>query len=283
MICTEPGVLPPSEYYIFQGLELDQATHPYMAICGSYKCCFGYSVKRQFYDHLLISYILKGTFHLKYKGQEYEAGPGQVVIIDCRNPHHFWAGKTMDFIWIHFNGGNTHAICKDLNHRFGPIIEHRNCAYIHDRLSELVSRFKNNLKISAPYIASLILDLMYRVYPEDMDLTISDQSLHPSVKSVIEYMKYRIGSPLNIEAMAEIANLSRYHFSRLFKEETGFSPYEYLLELRMDMARHLLSTTDQPVGEIAYSLGYNSAMGFSMAFSKREGLPPGAFRKQRKR
>ena len=280
MKCTEPGVLDNSEYYIFQGPEMDRDIHPYMALCGHYRCCFGYSINRHYYDYLLICYIIAGSFHLKYEGREYEVGPGQVVIIDCRNPHHFWSGKHMEFVWIHFSGGNTHRICRDLNNRYGPVIDNIKNAYIKERLLSLVSRFKNRQNITAPSLSGLILDLLYQIYPADNAADLHKKTLHPSVKSVIEYMKYHLGSPISIGEMADIANLSRYHFSRLFKAETGVSPYDYLLGMKMDMARHLLTTTDQRVNEIAYSLGYQSGMGFTMAFTKREGMAPGEYRKR---
>ncbi len=280
MICREPGVLKGSEYFIFQGREMDRSLHPYMALCGHYRCTFGYGIKREYYDYLLISYIVEGTFHLKYRGREYQAGPGQIVMIDCQHPHHFWAGKSMEFVWIHFSGGNTHQICRDLNDHYGPVLDHRHSAYIRDRLTSLVSRFRTNQKITAPAIAGLILDLMYRIYPGENDFSLTEKTDHPAVRASIEYMKYHLGSSMNIDELANAAGLSRYHFSRIFKEHTGVSPYDYLLGLRMDMARHLLNTTNQSVNEIAYNLGYQSQMGFTMAFTKREGISPGEYRKQ---
>lgn len=83
--------------------------------------------------------------------------------------------------------------------------------------------------------------------------------------------------------LAELAGrlgLSYPRFRALFKEHTGLSPHQYQLEVRMNLARHWLTESDQSLDRIAFGLGFKSTAYFSRIFKKKVGCPPGAYRKR---
>lgn len=73
--------------------------------------------------------------------------------------------------------------------------------------------------------------------------------------------------------------MSTTHFSRVFKQQTGFSPYDYVLMMRLNKAKELLLKTDMYIAEIAYETGFNSEANFVYCFKNIEGISPGKFRK----
>lgn len=92
-------------------------------------------------------------------------------------------------------------------------------------------------------------------------------------------MNQHLFEPLGVQAVAEAVSLSPSHFSRQFKAHTGYSPYEYIVLRRIDKAKHLLTSTQLSVKEIAYNTGYNSEENFIHSFQKNVGISPGLFRK----
>jgi len=72
--------------------------------------------------------------------------------------------------------------------------------------------------------------------------------------------------------------MSPEHCSRLFRQVSGHSPKEYMLNIRMTHARHMLSESNLSVGEIADRLGYRDLFFFSKQFKAKTGLAPTAFR-----
>ena len=76
-------------------------------------------------------------------------------------------------------------------------------------------------------------------------------------------------------------NISVSTLSHTFKEETGFSPYDYILHRRLEQAKMLLWTSDLTVGEIAYSIGFQSPAHFIKLFKKQNQITPSAFRGQK--
>ena len=84
---------------------------------------------------------------------------------------------------------------------------------------------------------------------------------------------------LDMKSLAESLSISYAHFRRVFKNHTGFSPYQYHLHLRINRARELLRFTNQPVKEIAARLNFASPYHFSRIFKeKTDGLSPSQWR-----
>jgi AraC family transcriptional regulator len=92
-------------------------------------------------------------------------------------------------------------------------------------------------------------------------------------------MRERTDEVLPLEAMAEIAHLSPYHFARTFRRVTGVPPGEFLGALRLERAKELLLTTDLSVSEVCFEVGYNSLGTFTSRFTRLVGLPPGRLRR----
>ena len=88
----------------------------------------------------------------------------------------------------------------------------------------------------------------------------------------------RYGEPLDLQALADEAHVSPRHFSRSFRRVFGETPYQYLLSRRLERARHLLRTTEMPVGEICLEVGFASVGSFTTTFTRHVGVSPTTFR-----
>ncbi len=95
------------------------------------------------------------------------------------------------------------------------------------------------------------------------------------VKVLIET---RYAEPINLDAMAETACVSRYHFLREFRRAYGETPYRLLVNRRLQAARDLLVSEDISVQEISRRVGFSSPDGFYRAFRRRFQASPSAFR-----
>ena len=100
---------------------------------------------------------------------------------------------------------------------------------------------------------------------------------------VVEYMSAHAQDPLTLEDLAAEAGVSKFHFTRLFRAALGTTPHAYLVELRLEAARNLLTGTDLSIAQAASRCGFGNVSHFGSAFAKRFGLAPTAFRKEERR
>ena len=88
----------------------------------------------------------------------------------------------------------------------------------------------------------------------------------------------RYAEPLDLPALARVAELSSAHFSREFHRAFGESPHRYLISVRMQRAAALLRNTDRPVGEICRAVGLQSVGSFTTCFGRVFGVSPTVYR-----
>jgi AraC-like DNA-binding protein len=96
--------------------------------------------------------------------------------------------------------------------------------------------------------------------------------------AVTHEMRRDIKRPFNVDFYASIVNLSVSRFNHVFKKETGVSPLNYYIIIRMETAKSLLIYTDMKVGKIAENVGYDDLLYFSKAFKKYTGVSPSEYR-----
>jgi AraC-like DNA-binding protein len=100
-----------------------------------------------------------------------------------------------------------------------------------------------------------------------------------ALRRVYEYIEANLKTSIVIENLAKIADLSRFHFARAFKESTGSTPHGYVMYRRMAKAQELLAETDIPVAEVAILTGFSDQSHLCRRFIKHFGTAPSLFRK----
>jgi len=102
------------------------------------------------------------------------------------------------------------------------------------------------------------------------------------IDSVLEYVKTHLKEKLDLDTLANMAFLSKFHFHRIMKSYLGESLGRHVNRLRVQTAARLLKYSDNPVTEIAFMIGYDSPTSFTKGFKKHFGVSPSQFRKHPK-
>ncbi|SDT31355.1 transcriptional regulator, AraC family with amidase-like domain [Pseudomonas asplenii] len=89
-----------------------------------------------------------------------------------------------------------------------------------------------------------------------------------------------LGEAFSVQSMAALVNMSPRHFSRMFLRETSMTPMAFVQSARIDHARSLLETTDQPLKTVAYKSGFGSVRHMRFLFGEKLGLTPLQYREQ---
>ena len=99
-----------------------------------------------------------------------------------------------------------------------------------------------------------------------------------SVERAIRHMRANLAEPLELDRLAEIAAVSKFHFVRVFDQVTGTTPHHFLGCLRVQRAKELLLTSDTSITDICMAVGYASLGSFSTTFTSLVGFSPQDFR-----
>lgn len=99
------------------------------------------------------------------------------------------------------------------------------------------------------------------------------------LKTVTEMVRAQLATNLSLTQLATAANVSPFHFARNFKNTTGLAPHQFVLRLRLERAKQLITVGDMPLTEIAHAVGFFDQAHFTNVFRRTFGLTPKAFSK----
>lgn len=259
-----------------------QALMPVWA--GCYVRAKGHVVRQRILpDHILI-YCAEGAGWLSFEdseGRVYRINRGDVFLCPPNQVHSYRADVESPWTkyWVHFRG--THA--SEYSKLLGLSLETPVChigedpgliAWFQDMFSVLRDGYTQTPLLCASAILGRILSQM---------VSLSRQHGKPAgpsfdVRGVLTFMRAHLDNRLPLEHLAAQAGLSKYHFSRLFKQATGYPPVEYHIRLRLQKACELLESSSGRVMEIAGILGFSSPYHFSAAFKRMMGVSPQGYR-----
>ncbi len=240
----------------------------YYPLCaGEFYCNGEYSVEREQYNSFLLLLVVDGE--IEYN--EYTALQNELLLIDCYKPHKYYTNTNAHTLWIHFDGNNSRDLFEELLSQKGEKVK---CsADMAEQLRELIQSVKNS---ESEYIVSARIYrlLLFLLMPES-----SNNTTVSMIESAKKYIMQNFDCNITVEKIAKALNMSTSYFSKKFKQATTFSPYDYLLNIRLEKAKEYLLKTDMPISEIAYKTGFNSDANFIYFFKKQTGVSPLKFRK----
>lgn len=100
-----------------------------------------------------------------------------------------------------------------------------------------------------------------------------------SIQRVQRYIESNFTNKINVEDLAQLANMTPRTFMRKFKKLTGSTPYEYLQRIKMEKAKKLLETKDIGIEQVSYEVGYSDFASFRKVFKKNVGSTPSEYKR----
>lgn len=277
MLEKDSGVYGGSDYYVMTPSEVAKSYFYYLTMCGHMHTYYGYAKKGDYYPDMLLICIINGTMVLRYGGKEYKLSAGTTALIDCQTPQHYFTVDHCEFSFAHFGGKDIRAVYPYLYRTYGCTFQNAGHKEASKFLTALILRFRNEQFVSETECSMLLYQMVFHLFPNTYNGRIASIT-EPALNGVIQYIHGHLSEQISLQDLADMAHLSPYYFSRIFKKHLGSSPYDYLMKTRINRAKHLLMDTDMSVREIADACGFNSASRFSHAFTQRVGIAPSEFR-----
>ncbi len=249
--------------------------------CGYETCKPSHSYGPVVRSGYLIHYILGGKGIYKTDGRIYQLSEGDAFLIRPNTLIYYEADRyhPWTYTWIGFQGLKMDEYFKRTSLLETPCFHYdrddrvRLC---HEKMFEAYNLPENRDLM----MNSILYEYLYLLASKFPRKSIPPKEKKISyVEEALRYIEANYAHSVNIQVIADHLNIERTYLYRLFKDITGVSPQEYLLDYRIRRACSLLKETDLPVSDIARSVGYGDALYFSRLFKQKKGSPPSEYRK----
>ncbi len=258
-----------------------EANTPYPSTNHPVRYLFSPEKGRILQEYQLI-YISRGQGHFISKHQkETEINEGYMFLLFPGEWHNYWPNRETGWkeSWIGFTGTNMdQRVEAGFFSKKKPVFN----VGIHDEIINLfklaVETAKEQKSGYQQMLAGIVNLLLGFTYTEDRETAFEDMQVTNQINKAKIIMQENIGSHLSAEDIAQKTGMGYSWFRRIFKQYTGFSPLQYMQELKIKKAKELLTNTILPCKEIAYELGFETQAYFNIVFKKTTNMTPKKYR-----
>ena len=233
-------------------------------------------------DCYQILYITEGSgYFYADPNKKIELKAGDMFILKPHVWHSYFPKKESGWkeYWIGIQGINIDNRFK--NNFFNPeqviyrVGFRDDIVNLYEKALEIAKKEKASYQQYLAGIANLILGIM--MY-SDRNREFSVNELETRINKAKLLIRENLTNNISLESIASEINMSYSWFRKIFKEYTGFSPANYIQEMKLQRAKNLLISSDLSIKEIAYSLNFDSISYFSSTFRKKTGYTPLQYR-----
>ncbi|HBD00894.1 MAG TPA: hypothetical protein DC053_18500 [Lachnoclostridium sp.] len=239
----------------------------------------GYFTDRSYLDSFELRYTLEGEGFLEYNGRKYTLRPGEGYWIDCKKWHYY---GTTDTKWtstiFHINGSLTQCIYNQFASNNYVKFSRQNCPNFEMLQMQVLKAASKHIPFGeyqiSCYLNILLTELLTSQTNESHAATKTD-----TIANIIAYVRDNYTDDITIEHLMHQFGISRTLLCKNFKTYTGFSIKQYIITLRINHAKFLLTNTDYSVEQISELVGFHNTTHFIKHFQSKIGLTPLQFKK----
>lgn len=233
------------------------------------------------HSHLFceLLYIEKGKGELLVNGEKILINERDCILLPPNNLHTETSSETEKLEYYALGISGLSVSYEDYD---GPLI---NFGSENDRVRNLIKNMYGELrKKSTNYelivkgYFYILLTLLFRAKKANIEVKKSEHNAKTKLNLVKDYIDSHYMEDFTLDELAQMFNISKYHFVRIFKKEFSKGPMAYLEEVRIRIAKNLLASTENRITDIALNLGFSSSSYFSQRFKAQTGITPYDYR-----
>lgn len=232
-------------------------------------------------DNLILLYIHKGALNYKHDGHQGEIKKRDLVILNPRQSIEIEPIRKIEWIQIkltgilftsslEINSENQLFIISDTSQTLKQ--------YLDLALIEKEQRFRGSEIILKKLLECVMVHIL-----RNNELSIKDSSIqvkHNEIEIIQQYIRDNFSKKLTLDDLSELVNINKYYLIRLFKQQTGLSPIDYLIHVRLAEAEKLLAHSNVTISKISDMVGFHSPSHFSKTFKESNHCTPSTYRKR---
>jgi AraC-like DNA-binding protein len=226
----------------------------------------------------IIQCTLSGVGHLQFERNERVVGPGETMLVVIPHQHKYWIedGERWEFFWLAMSGQEALRLHRAILAAAGPVFKLRSETM--ERLAAISLDLRDGKARRACEASALAYEATMALYDDVLGGDGGTQSTRGQIRRVLGFIRAHLQEPLEVQTLADLAGLSRAHFTRVFAHSEGVSPAEFVLNERMRRAAGLLVSSGTTVKQISHDCGFDDPNYFAKVFRRSYGASPTEFR-----
>lgn len=229
-------------------------------------------------------YCARGGGWCEIGSRRHEVREDQLLVIPPSTPHVYGAAKKEPWTihWFHAIGTNVPYYLEKLEvTEQKPVVRLGGDVQLFSLFEDVLEGLEHGSTLKhLIYAAHSLTHLMGVILRHKDEFWRGEGDVKERVASSIGFMKEHLQEPLRIATLAAVVNLSRSHYTEIFRRVTGYAPLMYLNHLRMQRAVQLLNGSNLSIKAISEQLGFSDQFYFSRAFTKLHGHSPSEHRRR---
>lgn len=226
------------------------------------------------HESIEILHCLEGEGNVVINGVHFKFIPNTVIVVNSNQIHMIISDSYVKYNCIII----FDSFCKEngidtQKYVFNTVINNEKISNLHKKMYE---DFKN-ASINPVKIRLNALNLLFEIWENYKCESINtEEKSIGNIKTAIDYINRNYRDNITLDEIAVVSNLSKYYFTKKFKEITGKTFTELLNGIRCNKAISILKS-GKTVNEACYSVGFNDPAYFSRVFKKNIGIPPSKY------
>lgn len=272
----------------------------YLIISGKLITDDGFIHPNRTLNVFVLIYVLEGTLHIAQNDKTYDIGSNQFITLFAGQNHYGYkhSNGPVSYFWVHFSFANDNYYFYDYPtlqatiRRQNADSDHTDEIYLLPEISTITLNkrveilFSQLLDITrqtnfAPkyYNNYALSTLMLEIANQHLACFSSQQTqIPPIVTKVMDWIKSKYIYPITVTSIAEAFNYNPRYLSSLFKKYSGESLLSWLNNVRIEIAKNTLVSSNISIKEVAWSSGFQDEKYFLKLFKKKEGMTPSEYR-----
>lgn len=232
-------------------------------------------------DHLVMIYIHKGAATYSYFDSIGEVKKRDLIILNPQESIQIDPIRKIEWIRVEVTGilFTSSFEVESQRNLFIVTDESQTLKYYLDlAILENEEQFRGSELIMRKLIECVMVHVL-----RHHELSIKDSTVqvrHREIEKVKKYIRENYSEKVSLDELSEIVNINKYYLIRLFKQQTGLSPIDYLINVRLSQAEKLLTQTSLTISEISDRVGFHSPSHFSKTFKENNHMTPSTYRKK---
>lgn len=245
-----------------------------------------FSYANHAHEELALGVTVRGIQEFDCNGSLFRSVPGDIILFNPGDVHngHPGSGSALHYTMLYIDEREFLALGRSIagHDRFG--LRGLGRHFTDQTLQTLILSMAG--LIAMPGVSGLEYEGgLYRLARRMSQVTNAFQPeqwrerKEPLLLRARAYIHDNIGDDISIDDLGRVANMSKYHFIRLFRNQFGLSPHQYILNLRVNRARMALAVGTSPT-EVAHCLGFFDVSHLNRMFKRSYGLTPKQYQQQ---